>query len=110
MIKKINFFFKICFLINVFSGLHSQNIRDPFNYSTTLSVSSEKIEIEYSKSYGPKLMAITKYKKGYGAILQHLNNQEVVFKDDIVWGYKVLEISNNNIILLKENLKLVLNY
>ena len=47
------------------------------------------------------LIGIIKEKDKFGAILSKDHQKEIVFLQDKIWGYKVTEISFNNVLLTK---------
>ncbi|KKP24420.1 MAG: hypothetical protein SZ59_C0002G0266 [candidate division TM6 bacterium GW2011_GWF2_28_16] len=100
---KIKRIVKIIVLNLIFFNLflYSQSLRDPFKFDQ---------ENKKNTQIYPEVLAISKFNNNYGAILKNNLLQETVFEQDIVWGYKVLKVSNNSVILFKDNNKIKLNF
>lgn len=101
---KIKNIIKVFLLNLIFFNLflYSQNLRDPFNF-TQENQKNLRLQV-------PEILAISKFNSNYGAILKNGTHQETVFETDIIWGYKVLKVNNNSVILLKNNNKIILNF
>ncbi len=98
---KIIFIFLSLFLTNI----NSTHLRDPFSFQSN---HSEQINVTISGNTNEiKILAITESNEKKGAILQKLEEQEVVFLGDSVWGYCVKDITLNSVQLLSTDKKVI---
>ena len=72
-------------------------IRDPFSVPENNKYMTTKQQDEQIN-----LLGITKVDKNFGAILAKNGNREVVFLQDVIWGYLVKEITLDHVLLFKD--------
>jgi type II secretory pathway component PulC len=95
LLMSISFITPICLTQNF------QNLRDPFSLPTP-----KKSDLQETKKIDDidqiNLIGITKVNDNVGAILQKGFNQEVVFLNENIWGYRVESINEGSVIIKKE--------
>ena len=119
IINKLNikYLFRLLVLLN-FNLLYSDSsLNDPFSFNIknklkTLNVSSDSSVLN-SNQDGLSVLAISKFKKNagqynFGAIIKKLETSETVFVGEFVWGYKVFDITEDKVILIKDGKAIIL--